>query len=225
MPAGWKHFKGKNVYKYVLFFAMCMTIGYFFRLSCITRLLLMTRLMSHLLSCFEVHLYHLFSHVCLQGRVGGCGWGGLCHHQTGGVGGGQIRFNIFFSIGGEGEAYEQMLTISHDYILTNAQLCTYVQHTASHTTTHLLTDTMFRYCCVLVPIAVFTGTRCHDNCRGCRNFNQLCNTTVWLQTKLSCNEAIEMSFTGGGGGGHPQAEADWLSAEHMNNTCLYFPNN
>ena len=36
--------------KYVLFFAMCMTIGYFCRLSCISRLLLMMRLMSHLLS-------------------------------------------------------------------------------------------------------------------------------------------------------------------------------
>ena len=42
--------------KHVLFFAMCMTIGYFCRLSCISRLLLMTRLMSHLLSFFEVHL-------------------------------------------------------------------------------------------------------------------------------------------------------------------------
>ena len=72
--------------KYVLFFAMCMTIGYCCNHLCISRLLLMTRLMSHLLSCFEVHLYHLFPHRCLQGRVGGCGWGGstatLPHFQA-----------------------------------------------------------------------------------------------------------------------------------------------
>ena len=148
MPAGWKHHKGKNVYQVC---AMCMTIGYSCKLSCISRLLLVMRLMSHLLSCFEVHLYHLFPHGCLQGRVGGCGWGG----------------SVITS--GLGEAYEQMVIISHGYMLTNTQLSVYIQRTASHTshtTAHALID-MYNIR-ILVPTAIFAGTRCHANCSGCR---------------------------------------------------------
>ena len=136
-----------------------MTIRFFCKHSGIDRLLLMTKLMSHLLSCREVHLYH---YGCLQGRVGGCGWGGLFHHQWTGGGREQTRLNIYsVSTGGEGDVYEQM---SHSYILTNTQLCMYTTHCLPYFPHLCPLIHMYTIWILLVLIAVSTGTCCHANC-------------------------------------------------------------
>ena len=103
------------------------------------------------------------------GGEGGGGEGGISISCRKFPWGEQISCNIHSaSTGGEGEAYEQMLIISHGYILTNTQL----SHTSLITvhTTHCL-PYLPHHCPLqytvfgdLVPIAVFTGTRCHAHC-------------------------------------------------------------